>query len=363
MGYAWNTITEYFLHLGRVFAESGEGAILCIPGNAAIPGRFRSSHLKVEMFDFWGSSLREIARYIRKRDIRIVYLTDRPVFSIRYLACRWAGVRRIVVHDRTSGERDVPGFLKGVVKSLVARCPLVSADRAVAISDYVSRRLETVSRFPKRRIVRIWNGVDVERFTPGEDDYVFEQFGIPKDRKVVFCYSRANRYKGIEVLIDAAETLVHGQNRQDVYFLFCGDGPDLESFRSRIRQKYLSDRFLCPGKVDSVARILKGVTAVVVPSLWQEGFGLSVIEGMACGKVVLASRVGGIVDIITDAEDGFLFPPGDSGMLALLLSRVLDDGTLRERMGLLARKTVLARFNIEDKKRELSRVFVELGWR
>ena len=360
VGYAWNTIMEYFLHLGAVSAEYGGGAILCTPGDGAIPERFRSSPLKVETFDFWGSSLREVVRYIRKKDIDIVYFTDRPVFSVRYLACRWAGVRRIVVHDRTSGERDAPGWLKGAIKSIAVRYPLASADRAVAISNYVSRRLETVSRFPKDRIVRIWNGVDVNRFAPGEDDYVFERFGIPKDRKVVFCYSRANRYKGIEVLIDAAETLLHGQNRQDVHFLFCGDGPDLESFRSRVRQKNLSDRFLCPGKVDSVARILKGVTAVVVPSLWQEGFGLSVIEGMACGKVVLASRVGGIVDIITDAEDGFLFPPGDNGRLALLLTDVLDDGALREAMGAAARKTVIERFNIEDKKRELSRLVLDL---
>ena len=83
---------------------------------------------------------------------------------------------------------------------------------------------------------------------------------------------------------------------------------------------------------------------------------------MACGKVVLASRVGGIVDIITDTEDGFLLPPGDSGNLALLLSRVLDDPPLREKMGAAARKTVIERFNIEDKKRELSRLFLDLAW-
>lgn len=362
VGYAWNTIMEYFLHLGEVFAEHGGNATMCVPGSAEVPEKIQGSKIKVEKFDFGRAGLLELVDYLRKREIRIIYLTDRPVTSFRYLACRFAGVRRIVVHDRTSGERDVPGFLKGAIKSIIARYPLVSVDRVVVISNYVSRRLETVSRFPKNRIVRIWNGVNVERFAPGADDFVFERFGIPKDRKVIFCSSRANRYKGIEVLIDAAETLVHGQNRKDVFFLFCGDGPDLEPFRSRVREKNLSEHFICPGKVDFVARILKGATAVVVPSLWQEGFGLSVIEGMACGKAVLASRVGGIVDIITDSEDGFLFPPGDSENLALLLSRVLDDRPLREKMGTAARITVIGRFNIEDKKRELSRLFLELAW-
>jgi glycosyltransferase involved in cell wall biosynthesis len=361
VGYAWNTIMEYFLHLGEVFADRGGNTTLCVPGSAEVPERMRGSRITVEQFDFGRAGLLEIVAYLRKREIRIVYLTDRPVYSLRYLACRLAGVRRIVVHDRTSGERDVPGFLKGGIKSMITRYPFASVDRAVAISNYVSRRLETVSRFPKRRIVRIWNGVNVERFAPGADDSLFESFGIPKDRKVVVCYSRANRYKGIEVLIDAAEALVHGQNRKDAFFLFCGDGPDLEAFRSRVREKNLSEHFLCPGKVERVDRILRGSTVVVVPSLWQEGFGLSVIEGMACGKVVLASRVGGIVDIITDAEDGFLFPPGDSGNLALLLSRVLDDPLLREKMGTAARKTVIERFNIEDRKRELSRLFLDLA--
>jgi glycosyltransferase involved in cell wall biosynthesis len=362
IGYAWNTIMEYFLHLGEVFADHGGNTTLCVPGSSEVPETIRRSKIKVELFDFGEAGPLELVEYLRKREIRIVYLTDRPVTSFRYLACRFAGVRRIVVHDRTSGERDAPGFLKGTIKSIIARYPLVSADRAVAISNYVSRRLETVSRFPVSRIVRIWNGVNVERFAPGVDDFLFERFGIPRDRKVVFCYSRANRYKGIEVLIDAAEVLVHVQKRKDVFFLFCGDGPDLEAFRSRIREKNLSEHFLCPGKVEKVDRILRGSTAVVVPSLWQEGFGLSVIEGMACGKVVLASRVGGIVDIITDEEDGFLLPPGDSGNLAHLLSRVLDDQALRVKIGTAARKTVVERFNIEDKKSELSRLFLELTW-
>lgn len=361
VGYAWNTIMEYFRHLGEVFAERGGNATLCVPGSAEVTEKFRGSRIKVESFDFGGAGPLELVEYLRRKEIRIIYLTDRPVSSLRYLACRFAGVRQIVVHDRTSGERDVPGYLKGAFKTIITRYPIASADRAVAISNYVSRRLESVSRFPKSRIVRIWNGVNVERFAPGEDDFLFERFGIPNDRKVVFCYSRANRYKGIEVLIDAAEVLVHGQRRKDAHFLFCGDGPDLEAFRSRVREKNLSEHFLCPGKVDKVDRILKGSTAVVVPSLWQEGFGLSVIEGMACGKVVLASRVGGIVDIITDTKDGFLLPPGDSGNLALLLARVLDDAQLREKMGAAARKTVIERFNIEDKKRELSRLFLELA--
>ena len=98
---------------------------------------------------------------------------------------------------------------------------------------------------------------------------------------------------------------------------------------------------------------------MVVPSLWQEGFGLSVIEGMASGKPVIASRVGGIKEIITDYKDGFLISPGDSEALSARISEIVCDAELGRRIGLAARLTAEASFNIEEKKRELLHVLTD----
>jgi glycosyltransferase involved in cell wall biosynthesis len=94
--------------------------------------------------------------------------------------------------------------------------------------------------------------------------------------------------------------------------------------------------------------------------LWQEGFGLSVVEGMASGKVVIASNVGGIGEIIDDARNGYLFPAGDKQSLSAKILSVLDDEDLQRIIGEAARRTVIEKFDIEDKKGELLKLFNDL---
>ena len=357
VGYAWDTIADYFCTLGEMFLKKGNRALVCYPKADIIPEKFKTAGVEVILFDFSKASLIDVYRLIRKYRIRTVYLTDRPVFSPQYLMCRLAGVRKIVIHDRTSGERDTPGPFKRWIKTMINHYPIMSADIAIAISEYVRQRLIRISCFPEERTVKIWNGVNIDKFSPGNDDYVYRHYAIPGGKKIVFAYSRANKYKGIQTLIEAAEILIHEKKRDDLFFLYCGDGPDIGYFRSLIAEKDLNNFFLCPGKTGGIDRILKGVSIVVVPSIWQVGFGLSVVEGMASERVVVASRVGGIVEIIRDGEDGYLFPAGDSEELSSQLSRVLDDEYLREKTGRHARSTVISSFNIEDKKKELVNLF------
>lgn len=98
---------------------------------------------------------------------------------------------------------------------------------------------------------------------------------------------------------------------------------------------------------------------VVVPSVWQEAFGLSVIEGMASGKTVIASKIGGIPEIIKDGEDGLLFRPGDVDALTEKILAVADDPVLRETIGAAARETVVQKFHLCRQKEELTSLFYE----
>ncbi len=235
--------------------------------------------------------------------------------------------------------------------------PILSPDFAVGISEFVKNRLIQVSCFPKHRVIKIWNGIDIDRYKPQWDNFVFKEYNIPSEMKIVFSYSRANQYKGVSVLIDTAKIIIKEKKRKDIFFLFCGDGPDLEYFRGLISRYEIGEFFLCPGKTRAIDKILRGVNVVVVPSIWQEGFGLSVIEGMASGKVVIASRVGGIREIIEDSINGFLCAPGDSLEFAEKIIKVIDNDKLNNDIVFQARKTVVERFNIQNKKEELTGLF------
>ena len=356
-GYAWKTIEEYFLSLHDLFKENGENTILCYPEISGLTPQIMQSGIKIVKYDFSESTFFSLIRFIKKHQVKFIYFTDRPVFSLKYSICRFCGVRFIVVHDRTSGDREVSGYAKRLIKTICNKFTLFSADVAVAISEFVRDRLTKVSCFPVERTVKIWNGININRFSPGYDDYVYKQFKIPQDKKIIFSCARANKYKGIQTLIKAADILVNREKRNDMFFLYCGDGPDLKYFRSLISELNLEKSFLCPGETQHIDKILKGISALVIPSIWQEGFGLTAIEGMATGKVVIASHVGGLKEIISDRRTGFYFTPGDKLELSRKIHFVMSNPEVEKTVGRAARRSVVDNFNIVDKKRELQQIF------
>lgn len=361
-GYAWKTINEYFVELAKLVAGFDAKTIIVYPKVTEIPEALRIPELEVLSLDFSSAQPSQLFRFVRRHKIHAIYLTDRPVYSWKYLLCRMAGVRRIIIHDHTSGDRANRGKIGGWLKAVICSYPFISVDHAVAISDFVRNRMVRTTGLPRKRISRIWNGIDVERFRPEIDDQVFRQYGIAKDKKVVFAYSRANRYKGIQTLIEAADILIGRQGRRDLYFLFCGDGPDIEIFRDMVSRKGLDGHFLCPGSTNNIERLLHGACIVVVPSIWQEGFGLSLAEGMAAGKAVIATEVGGIPEIIQHSGNGLLYPPGDAVALSESIAALADDDTMRDRLGVAARETVMQKFNLKRQKEELVDLFrTQLG--
>ena len=276
-------------------------------------------------------------------------------------------MRRLVVHDHTSGARTPPHGLKRIVKLARHRImPGAMADRVLAVSDYVARRKVEVDLVPEERVFRIWNSVEIPRHLlgPAERASLRTDLGVPTDGLLAVCACRAVREKGVAELLRAFDRLLGSWgNRTSGYasptLLYLGDGPAMADLRSLHATLVHGNHVILAGYVPNAARAFAAVDVAIVPSLWAEAFGLAALEPMAWGVPVVASAVGGIPEVVRDGVDGLLVPPGDEHALGEALARLLATSSLREDMGKSGRARAAEVFSRDQQLDELEEIFLQ----
>jgi glycosyltransferase involved in cell wall biosynthesis len=190
-------------------------------------------------------------------------------------------------------------------------------------TDVMIASSEAVRQSFIRRAVRpakiavIHNSVDFARFDAVDREAARraarQTFGWNNDHFVVGTVARLERIKGIDRLIDAAKAVAEAIPQ--ARFLVVGDGPQREALLSRVRRLELGERCIFTGLRSDVPQILPAFDLFVLPSL-SEALGIAVIEALASGVPVVASRVGGVPEVVIHGETGLLVPPGDATQLA-----------------------------------------------
>ncbi|HUG97808.1 MAG TPA: glycosyltransferase family 4 protein, partial [Gammaproteobacteria bacterium] len=338
-GFAWNNIYRLFERLALEFDARGQPAWVAFaryePPLDWENARFFSG---VEELPPRPRRIRELAvwlRLIRCRRIRILYLTDQPSSHWRYALFRLAGVRTILVHNRVSVPDPSPApperGWRRLVKHVYTRMGWVSADRTYAVSEFVRQRLVLKGCMPESRVVTILNGVDLKRFTPRTRPGRNEPLEI-------FCGGRASTHKGIHVLLEALAILGSRSDVSDVRLVYAGDGPKYQDLVSLADRLGISDRVEFLGEVESTESHVHRADIVVVPSIWGDACPSAVSEALACGKPLVATRVGGVTEIVGDGKDvALLVEPNDAGQLAEAIAGIINDPELAERLGRNAR--------------------------
>ena len=197
-----------------------------------------------------------------------------------------------------------------------------------------SRHIAGRSALPKTEVV--FHGVP--------EPTIFPEYGREQSEPVCFGYiGRLVIEKGVPVLLHAASQLA--QNGFDFRLRILGDGPERRNLENLSEQLGLGDRvqFLGSVPLKRVSDALGRVDAVVVPSVWEEVAGLSAIEQMMRGCLVIASRIGGLGEVVADA--GMTFPAGDAAALANCMSCVVERPERAVELGRAARSRALAFFS------------------
>ncbi|MDP8975947.1 MAG: glycosyltransferase family 4 protein [Actinomycetota bacterium] len=197
-------------------------------------------------------------------------------------------------------------------------------DRYVAVSHHVAQVWAGTGVDPGRVTV-VHNGVDVDEYSPGDSDKT--ALGLGPDQRVVLYAGRVSPTKGIHVLLEAWALL--GLAPTDAALVIAGLPREEEqdaggrSYLDRLHRATTGAVHWVRRQVDIVPWY-RAADVVVVPSLWAEPFGRVVIEALACARPVVASRVGGIPEILTGGLAELLVEPDDAGQLARRIRDLID---------------------------------------
>jgi glycosyltransferase involved in cell wall biosynthesis len=292
-----------------------------------------------------------LARLIRRERPQILHTHTAKAGTVGRVAALLAGSRRppIIVH--TFHGHVLHGYF-GRFRSLLfrqlERWLARSTTALIAVSPQVRDDLVALGVAPPERFVVIRLGIELDERVAGEHGNGRVEsrryLGIPGDRFAVGWIGRMTQVKRTDDVLVAFKQL--RDSGVDAVLCMVGDGPDRPDLERRAAELGIVRDTLFLGYQEDVAPYYAAFDALVLPSS-NEGTPVSAIEALAAGRPVVATRVGGVPDVVREGEDGFLVETGDTDELAERLGRLARDPELRERMGRHGRERVLPRYAVE----------------
>jgi len=258
---------------------------------------------------------------------------------------------KIIVHLQNKLLFEKTIFLH-LHKDLTSYFKLV--DHIITVSEYLKD--DTLKYFSERiKFSTIYSGVDTERFKPLPPESVErirKKYNIPPERKVILYVGRLVPDKGVHVLLKAMQETVKRhpeallvvvgshlfyRERRTTPYIF-----KLKMMSAKIRNNIIFTGYV--PYLTEIHNIFAMSDICVVPSVWQEPLGLTNLEAQSCGRALIASRIGGIPEIVHDGETGILVKPNNQSSLTEAINTLLENEELRTALGRNAREHVLANF-------------------
>jgi len=232
-------------------------------------------------------------------------------------------------------------------------------DCFIAASNAIRAMLVT-DGVPESNVVTVHEGIDVEQVVAVPPVNIHETFFLPHHAFVVGTVGALVPHKGQRHFIEAAHLVV--QQLPDVRFVILGEGELREHLERLVHEHHLEKHVLLPGFRVDVLGCLKGFDLFVMSSV-TEGLGTSLLDAMACSKAIVATRAGGIPEVVDDGITGILVEPRDHHGLAAAIVKLINDEQGRQRMATAGFERVSARFTVERMVAETAKVYARVAGR
>jgi glycosyltransferase involved in cell wall biosynthesis len=207
--------------------------------------------------------------------------------------------------------------------------------------------LRNVIGIPADRILQIYNGIDGRRFAPGETE---PEVGSRPGKFIIGTVGRLDPIKNHKSLMRALKELIARQpvgRARMIELVIVGDGPLSKDLKDYALELGVADCVRFAGPSDNVPAQMRSFDVFVLPSM-NEGISNTILEAMASGLPVLATRVGGNPELVLEDQTGTLVPSGDDGALTSALEEYLRDEGLRKKHGTAGRRRALDSFSLNS---------------
>jgi glycosyltransferase involved in cell wall biosynthesis len=341
-------IERFAVELARQLDRRGWNLIMCFQDTPPVsverfllsPGNLSLAVMRKQ----WGVDLgnaKEFFHILRKHRPKVIMYSLGGVVRWWPLLGRLMGARRSVYWDGTSRTAKAVGYRASKQVKLVMS-PLSAVVCATEFVKSCSDQEAIVS--PEKTCV-IYNSVDNDRDL-GDGAAFRRRYGIPQDRIVVLLISWIVPEKGIDLALRAARIAL--QRRNDLHFAFCGEGANRREYERLSSELGIAEHVTWTGQVEDLAAsgAFKAADMQIQCSQWQEAFCLAVAEGMSASLPVIASRIGGLPELVEDGMNGYLFDPSSELELANDILKLAADPELRSRLGQQGRKKALEKFDL-----------------
>lgn len=282
------------------------------------------------------------------RELKPAVIHTRNLAALEVLVPAWAAGVPARVHGEHGREgSDLAGTRRRY--QWMRRLYGLFAHRFVALSGELREYLTARVGLAPARVLQICNGVDAQRFSP-----------VPHRQRVADCpfgepgqllFGTVGRMQPVkdQALLARAFVLALQQRpdlRPRLRLLMAGDGPQMPAVRAILTEAGVDALCWLPGERRDAPDFMRGLDVFVLPSL-SEGISNTVLEAMATGLPVLATRVGGNVELVEEGVSGLLTPASDVAAMAQAMIRLADDEALRRAMGRAGRLRVEQRFSLD----------------
>ena len=308
-------------------------------------------------FNWKGTS--ELATLLRRHKPEILHLHFTGFVGLVPWLATLLSIRKVFFTDHSSRPANYVPRRAPFWKRALVRLINYPITRVVCVSQYGCRCMKTLDFLESDRYELVYNGVDLTRVEPKPARGIEfrRRFGIADSRQVITQISWIIPEKGIPDLLEVAKVVV--ARDQNAHFIIVGEGPYREQYMKHAREMGLSDNVTWTGLImDPFGEGAFDAADIVCQfSRWEELFGWMIAEAMAYKKPIVATRVGGIPELVADGESGYLVERDNPTAAAERLLNLLRDSDLRRKMGAEGCRRVHATFNLRQNVEQLIRSY------